>query len=113
MDLIWVLLGSEEPRVSKKGIEQALGIFCSTQYVSVYGIDMLEELVAILCLSDDKGAIHIPNPKPGWIGSRADGFGLKLFHEQVKLRANGRAHGCTMDLFKIFTMEEKVCIFQA
>ena len=29
-------------------------------------------------LLDDKGVIHIPKPKPGWIWGMADGFGLKL-----------------------------------
>ena len=49
----------------------------------VYGVDVLEELVPMFCLLDDKDAKHVPKPKPGWIGVRADGFGFKIFHEQV------------------------------
>ena len=49
----------------------------------VYGVDVLEELMAMFCLLDDKGIIHIPKPKLGWTGGRADGLGFKLLHEQV------------------------------
>ena len=58
-------------------------IFHSELYAGVYRFEVLEELVAMFCLLDNKGIIHIPKPKPGWNGGRADGFGFKLFHEQV------------------------------
>ena len=38
----------------------------------VNGINVLEELIDMLCLLDDKGVIHIPEPKPGWTGDSAD-----------------------------------------
>ena len=81
--------------------------------MGIYGIDMLEELVAVFCLLDDKGAIYILNPKPGWIGDRANGFGFKLFHEQVgNKEADVGTHGCAMDLLKILTMKEEIGILR-
>ena len=72
------------------------------------GVNLLEEMLAMFCLLGDKGVIHIPEPKPGWIGCVADGFGFKLFHEQVGNEgANGGTHGCTMDLLKILTLKRK------
>ena len=48
------------------------------------------------------------------MGGRTYGLDFKLFHEQVGNKwANGRAHGHTMSLFKIFTLEEEVSSFQA
>ena len=49
----------------------------------VNGINILKELLAMFYLLDDKGVIHIPEPKLGWIRSSADSLGFKLFHEQV------------------------------
>ena len=44
-------------------------------------------------------------------GDIADGLGFELFHIQVGNEgANGGSHGCTMDLFKILTLEEEVGI---
>ena len=37
----------------------------------------------MFCLLDDESVIHIPEPKPGWIGGSADGFGFKLFNEHI------------------------------
>ena len=51
--------------------------------VRVNGINVLEELITMFSLLDDKGVIHIRKPKPGWIRVSADGFGFKLFHKQV------------------------------
>ena len=49
-----------------------------------------------------------------WGGARTDGLNFKLFHEQVTMeRANKGTCGCTMDLFKILTLEEEVDIFKA
>ena len=79
----------------------------------VNGINVLEELLAMFCLLDDEGDIYIPELKPGWIGSSADGLGFKLFHEQVGYYwTNGGTHGCTMNLFKILTLENEICIFE-
>ena len=78
----------------------------------VNGIDVLEELIAVFYLLDDKNVIHIPTPKPGWRGSSTDGLWLKLLHEQVSYYRIDRTHGCTMDLFKILTLKEKVGIFE-
>ena len=57
------------------------GIFHGKLDVGVYRVDVLEELVTIYHLLDDKGVIHISKPRPGRTGGRADGFGFKLFHE--------------------------------
>ena len=90
------------------------GIFHGELHMGVYGINVLEELVAMFGLLDNKGVIHISKLKPGWIRVRADGFGFKLLHEQISnKRDNGGAHGCTMDLFKVHTLEEEVGIFEA
>ena len=46
-------------------------------------------------------------------GGRADGLCFKLFHEQVGNQgANGGFHGCTMELFKILTLEQEVAILR-
>ena len=43
----------------------------------------------------------------------AKGFNLKVFYEQVgNEETHGRTHGCTMDLFIILTLEEKVSVFK-
>ena len=70
---------------------------------------MLKELLALFCLLDDKSVIHIPKPKPGWIGGSADGLGFNLFHKQAGYY--GETNGCTMHLFIILTLEEKKGIF--
>ena len=45
---------------------------------------------------------------------RDDDFGLKLFHEQVGNKRTDRGtYGCTMDLFEIYTLEDKEGIFKA
>ena len=45
---------------------------------------------------------------------RLEGFGFKLFYEQVGYEgADGRTHGCTMNLFIILTLEEVVGVFEA
>ena len=43
-----------------------------------------------------------------------EGFGFKLFHEQVgNEEAAWGTHGCTMDLFIVLTLEEEVGVFEA
>ena len=48
--------------------------------VNVSGINVLQELITMLSLLDDKGVIHIPKPKPRWIGDSTDGFGFYLMN---------------------------------
>ena len=46
-------------------------------------------------------------------GGSADGFGFKLFHEEVSHNeADGRTHGCTMHVSIILTLEEVIGIFR-
>ena len=60
------------------------------------------------CLLDDEGVIHRPKPHPGWVVGRADGSGFKVLHKQVdNQRADGGAHGHTMYLFIILTLEDE------
>ena len=67
----------------------------------------------MFCLLEDKGVIHISEPKPGWVGSHADSLSFKLFPEQVGNKgADGGTHGWTMDLVQILTLEEEVGIFE-
>ena len=74
---------------------------------------MVQELLALFCLLDDKGVINIPKPKPWCFGGSADGCGFKLFCKQASYNGTYREiHGCTMDLFIILTLEEEVGIFQ-
>ena len=48
------------------------------------------------------------------VQSRTDGLNFKHFHEQVSNEeAGGETHGCTMDLFKILTLEMEVGAFKA
>ena len=74
---------------------------------------MLKQLATVFCLLDDQGVIHRPKPKVGVGGGSAKGFYFKLLLEQV---GNEGAlmqgiHGCTMDLFIIFTLEEELSMF--
>ena len=46
-----------------------LGILHGELDLRVTGIDVLEELIAMFNLLDDKDVIHIPKSKPGWIGT--------------------------------------------
>ena len=41
---------------------------CGELTMWINGISMLKELLAMFCLMDDKKVIHIPEPKPGWMG---------------------------------------------
>ena len=60
----------------------------------VNGVDMLQEMVAVFCILDDKGVIQIPKPQPRWVGGLVEGLDVELFHEQVCYNgANGRSHG--------------------
>ena len=36
--------------------------------MGILEVDVLEELMAVLCLLDDKGVIHIPEPQAGRVG---------------------------------------------
>ena len=79
-----VLLSQWETRLSRKGMELlSLGFSVVNGYMWVRGIDMLEELLGMFCLLDDKGVIHIPESQPWWIGGSGDGLAFKLFHKQV------------------------------
>ena len=75
--------------------------------MKVNGVYVLKELLAVFCLLEDKGVIHIPEPKPG-VGGGADGLSFNLFHEQGGNQvADGVTIGCTMDLFKYFPWRRK------
>ena len=70
-------------------------------------------MLAVFCLLDDKGVIHIPKIQPGWIVCCAHGLGFKLLLEQVSYNGtDGETDSCTMDLFIILTLEEEMGIFQ-
>ena len=87
-----VLSGPGEAKVSNKGMDPfLLGTFHELD-MWVSGINLLQELQAVFCLFDDKDVICIPKPKPGWIGSSADGLGYKFLHE--KIGYNRGTHGC-------------------
>ena len=46
--------------------------------------------------------------------ARLEGFGFKLFHEQVGYEgAYGGTHGCTINLLIILTLEGEVGVFKA
>ena len=48
------------------------------------------------------------------MGGSLEGFGFKLFHEQVGYEgADGGTHGCMMYLFIVLTLEEEVGVFKA
>ena len=75
----------------------------------VNGINVLQELLAMFHLSDEKGVIHIPKPKPWWIVGSADGFGFKLLHEQVGYNGtDGGNPWLHNDMFIIFTLGEEI-----
>ena len=72
---------------------------------------MLQVLVAVFCLLDDKGVSHIPKPQHLWMG----GYGLdfNLFHEQVcHNMAIGGCKGCPMHLFITLILEEVIHVFK-
>ena len=76
--------------------------------VWVNGVDVLQKFVAMSCLLDDKGVIHILKPQPRWMGGWVDGHDFKLFHEKVGHSwADERSHGFPMYLFIILTLEEE------
>ena len=58
--------------VSRNGMQQSsLGVFSSRLDIGVFGVDLLEEMMTVLCLLDDKGVIHKPEPQVG-------GWGMNL-----------------------------------
>ena len=51
---------------------------------------------------------------PWWIGGTVDGIDFKLFHEQTVCKGtNWEIQGCTMYLFKILTLEDKIYTYEA
>ena len=61
--VVRVLLGPWDTKVSRKGMKpSSLGFLSSELDVGVLGVDMLEELVTMFCLLDDKGVTHKPEP---------------------------------------------------
>ena len=115
MKVASMLLGSGDTSKSKRGMELlSLGFSVVKWIWGSMELIMLEKLLAVFSLLDDKGVIHIFKAKPEWIGGRDDCFGFELFHEQVgNKRADGKTHGCAMDLFKILTLEEETGILEA
>ena len=73
--------------MSKKGRgAYSLGGLCCELYVvyaGVKGITVVEELLGVFCLVDDKGVIHIPKPSPGRMMGDADRSSFKVLHEQA------------------------------
>ena len=72
----------------KKGVQERYGtiifwIFHAELDVRINGVDLLEVLVNMFSLLDDRSVIHVHKPESGWIWGKADGFDFKLFHEQV------------------------------
>ena len=77
--------------------------------MGVLVVNVLEKILAVFCLADDKDVIHKPKPHGRGVGKGLEGFDFKLFHEDVSYeRADGGSHSCTLDLFIILTLEEEV-----
>ena len=57
---------------------------------------------------------NVPKLFPWKVGGSVDGLDFTLFHEQVDHHdADGGTHSYSMYPFKIFTLEEEICIFKA
>ena len=81
------------------------GISCELN-MGIKRIKVVEELLGVFLLVDDKGVIHIPEWDPGRVGGSADGSGFKVLHEQVIYQwAYGGPSSSTMYLFIILTLE--------
>ena len=76
-----VLLCPGKTRVQEGDGAITVGKLCGQLNMWVNGISMLKELLAVFCLLHDKSVIHIPEPKPVWIGGSGNGFGFKVFHK--------------------------------
>ena len=106
-EVVRLLLGPWETRVSNKQMEP-LSLGVSVVNWMCWLIAVLEELMAMFYMLDDRSIIHIPKPKLGWTGSSAHSLGFEPFHDQVSyMGAKRGTHGCTMNL------EEEVGIFEA
>ena len=69
--------------------------------------------MAVFCLLNDKCVINIPEPYPWWVCGSVIGLDSKLFHKQISnIRVTGGSYGCSMYLFKILGLEEKICILR-
>ena len=55
--------------VFRNGVEQSsLGVFSSRLDIGVFGVDLLEEMMTVFCLLDNKGVIHKPESQVGGWG---------------------------------------------
>ena len=80
----------------------------------VNDVDVLEELLTLFCLLDEKCAINMPKPYTWRVASSVDVLDFILFHKQVGHNmGNGRTRGCSMYLFKIVTLDVKIVVFWA
>ena len=104
----WVL---GETSISRKGKVPSSSVFCDELDARVLGIDILEELVAVFCLLDDKVSFTYMSHRQG-VGAELMVLLWTLPWTAWKWGTNGGTHGCTTDLFKILTLEHEVCVLR-
>ena len=76
-------------------------ILCCEMDVWVYTVNMLQETFLLCSIYDHTSVIHIPLPTSWRVPSCVDGLGLKILHIEVGHNgADGRPHGCSLELFK-------------
>ena len=80
----------------------------------VLAVDVLEQVLAVFCLIDDKVSSTNLSHREGRVGEGLEGFDFKLIHEDVSYEgADGGSHSCTLYLFIILTLEEGVGVGKA
>ena len=111
---VWmVLFGPGVTLVSGNGMEPSVP-GCSTVNCILGYCKLMCWSRCVLCSALWRTRVSSTNlsQRLGVRGS-AKGLNFKLFHEQVGNEWNdGGNHGCTMDLFIIFILEEEVSIFK-
>ena len=109
-----VLLGPGVTLVSRNGMEPS-GPGSSTVNCMLGSCELMYYSSCWLCSAFWMTRVSSTNLNQRLgVEGRLEGFGFKLFHEQVCYEgADGGTQGCTINLFIVLTLEEEVGVFEA
>ena len=83
---------------------------CVVKWMCGSTVDVLQETLLLCSIYDHKSVIHIPLPNSWRVLICVDGLVLKILHIQVGHNwADGRPHGCSLELLKEPTLELEIC----
>ena len=95
--------------VSRNGVTPSCLLFSTVNLMGgVHTADIFQKVLFMFFLFDNKGGIHVSQPKPGGSGS-SHGCPFKVFHVQVShYGADWGPHGCPFYLFTELALKGKI-----